>query len=263
MENKLTGIIPPLVTPVDVEGNVCEKSVKSLIDFVSTFSSALMPTLSSGEGWALSKKQFSDMIKFTVKYSQNLPVFVGVEFKTTSEVIQYGKLAKKLGVDAIVITTPFNKNISQDDIYEHFLKVKKEVNLPIFVYNEKAISGNEILFSTLIKIYKLGDIIGIKEASGNPSFTMKLVKNTSIPVFQGWENLCLKSKGVDGYILPLCNLEPELCKKMLENPTQKHQDKIMEICKQYNLLNEKWYVYLKKELKRRKIIFTDRIIKEV
>ena len=42
--------------------NVCEQSVRKLIEFVSPYSSALMPTLSSGEGWALSVKQFKDMI---------------------------------------------------------------------------------------------------------------------------------------------------------------------------------------------------------
>src|SRR3989338_9495406 len=147
----IKGIIPPLVTPIDNEGNVCEKSVRRLIEFVSPYSSALMPTLSSGEGWALSEKQFEDMIKFTVKYS-NLPVFAGVEFKTTEQVIEKAKIAKALGVDAIVITTPFQKDISQKEIYEHFKKVKDEVDLPILIYNEEGISGNSISFETIIRI---------------------------------------------------------------------------------------------------------------
>ena len=88
------GIVPPLVTPVDNKGEVSEQSVKRLIEHVAPYSGALMPTLSSGEGWALSEKQFEDMIKFTVKYSPALPVFAGVEYKTTKEVVQKSKLAK-------------------------------------------------------------------------------------------------------------------------------------------------------------------------
>ena len=256
----IKGIIPPLVTPIDNEGNVCEQSVKRLIEFVSPYSSALMPTLSSGEGWALSDKQFEDMIKFTVKYSK-LPVFAGVELKTTEEVIEKAKIAKSLGVDAIVITTPFDKNLSQEEIYEHFRKIKNEVDISIFIYNEHAISGNSISFETITKICRLGNIIGIKEASGSAKFTQRLVQaKLNVPIFQGWEHLCFESKGVEGYILPLSNLEPKLCFEMLQHLTLEKQREIDALCKKYNITSNDWYAWLKRELHQRKIISTERVI---
>jgi len=256
----IKGIIPPLVTPVNHDGNVSEQSVKQLIESVSPYSSALMPTLSSGEGWALSNKQFEEMIKFTVKYSK-LPVFAGIEFKTTEEVIEKAKIAKSLGADAIVITTPFKRNITQEEIYEHFKKIKDKVNIPIFIYNEHAVSGNSISFETIVKICQLGNIIGIKEASGSADFTQKLVQiGLNIPIFQGWEHLCFESKGAEGYILPLSNLEPKLCFEMLKNPTEKKQREINLLCEKYNISDDDWYVFLKKELHKRGIITTERVI---
>lgn len=256
----IKGIIPPLVTPIDNNGNVCEQSVKQLIEFVSSYSSALMPTLSSGEGWMLSDKQFEEMIKFTVKYSK-LPVFAGIEFRTTKEVIEKAKLAKSLGVNAIVITTPFKKKITQKKIYLHFKKIKEEVKIPVFLYNEEKISGNSINFETIVKICQLGNIIGIKEASESANFTQKLVQaKLNVPVFQGWEHLCFQSKGVEGYILPLSNLEPKLCFEMLKNPTLEKQNEINSLCKKYNIANDNWYAWLKKELYQRGIITTRRVI---
>ncbi len=256
----ITGIIPPLVTPLDNNGNVCEQSVKRLIEFVSPYSSALMPTLSSGEGWALSDTQFEDMIKFTINYSK-LPVFAGVEFKTTEAVIEKAKIAKSLGVQAIVITTPFKESITQEEIYEHFKKIKNEVNVPIFIYNEHAISGNSINFETIVKICQLGNIIGIKEASGSADFTQKLVQTKlNVPIFQGWEHLCFQSKRVDGYILPLSNLEPKLCFEMLQFPTLEKQSDIDAFCKKYKITGNDWYAWLKKELHQRGIITTERVI---
>ncbi|MEK6874937.1 MAG: dihydrodipicolinate synthase family protein [Nanoarchaeota archaeon] len=256
----IKGIIPPLVTPIDNDGNVCEQSVKQLIKFVSPYSSALMPTLSSGEGWALSDKQFEDMIKFTLKYSK-LPVFAGVEFKTTKEVIEKAKIAKLLGVNAIVITTPFKRNIIQGKIYEHFKKIKGEVDIPIFIYNEHVISRNSISFGTIVKIYRLGNIIGIKEASGSADFTQKLVKaKLNVPLFQGWEHLCFQSKGVEGYILPLSNLEPKICFEMLQHPTIEKQNKIDDLCKKYNITGGDWYVWLKNELYQREIITSGKVV---
>ncbi len=256
----IKGLIPPLVTPIDNDGNVCEESVKKLIEFVSPYSCALMPTLSSGEGWALSDKQFEDMIKFTVKYS-DLLVFAGIELKTTEGVIEKAKIAKALGVDAIVITTPFQKDISQQEIYEHFKKVKGEVDVSIFIYNEEAISGNSINFETIVNICKLGNIVGIKEASDSAEFTQKLVQaKLNVPIFQGWEHLCSESKGVEGYILPLLNLEPKFCLEMLEEPTQEKQQEMNQFCEKYNLTGDDWFVFLKKELCKRGIISTEKVI---
>lgn len=128
------GIIPPLVTPIDSQGNVSEQSIKNLIDFVKIYSSALMPTLSSGEGWALNDKQWEDMIRLTIKHSSGLPVLAGAENKTTKEVVTKARKARGLGAQAIVVTTPFNKDISQEEIYKHFQQIKK-VDIPIFIYN--------------------------------------------------------------------------------------------------------------------------------
>ena len=248
------GIIPPLITPLNKEGNVCEKSVGDLIESVRAYSTALMPTLSSGEGWKLNNIQFTDMIKFTLKFSQGLPVLVGIEFKTTDEVIEKAKLAKKLGADAIVATTPFGK-CSQEEIYQHFRRIKNQVDAPIFIYNEHSISGNQIDYKNIVKICKLGNIVGIKEASGSVEFTQRLLNSDlGVPIFQGWEHLCFKSKGADGYILPLVNLEPKLCLEMLENPSKEKQNEIDAACKKYNISGDDWYVWLKKELHKRGII---------
>jgi len=255
-----SGIIPPLITPVNYDGNVCEQSVKNLVDFVRPHSTALMPTLSSGEGWALNDKQWEDMIRFTIKHSSGLPVLAGVEYKTTEEVVEKARKAQRLGVDAVVVTTPFEKDITQDGIYQHFQQIK-EVGVPVFIYNEEAISGNSIEYETIERICRLGNIVGIKEASGSADFTRRLVDSgLDIPVFQGWEHLCYQSKGVDGYIVPLANLKPRVCSEMLKNPTVEKQNEIDSLCKKYNILGEDWYVFLKKELQERGTITTERVI---
>ena len=255
-----SGIIPPLVTPVDDNGDVCEQSVKHLVDFVKQYSTALMPTLSSGEGWALNDQQWEDMVKLTIKHSSGLPVLAGVEYKTTEEVVEKARKAQSLGVDAIVITTPFEKDISQNEIYNHFEQIK-EIGVPVFIYNEKAISGNSIEYDTIVRICELGNIVGIKEASGSADFTQKLIAaNLGVPILQGWEHLCYDSQGVEGYIMPLANLEPGLCKDMLENPTLEKQDRINSLCQEYNIDNDQWYDGLKEELHRRETVTTNKVI---
>lgn len=255
------GIVPPLITPFNDTCDVEEESVRRLIAYVETYSTALMPTLSSGEGWALNEAQWRDMVVYTKRYSHNKPVLAGILLSTTEEVIKRAMFARELRVDAIVITTPFAKNITQDQIFNHFELIKRETgDMPVFIYNEEAISGNAIALETMRRIVDLGNIIGIKEAGDSIEYTRELIKaNFGVPIFQGWEHLCYESKGVDGYILPLSNLEPKLCLEMLENPTEEKQKMINHFCEKYNLLGKTWYKELKKELKTRGIISTDKV----
>ncbi len=258
---KYRGIIPPLVTPLTESGEVCETSLMRLTDFVRPYSSALMPCLSTGEGWALSYTQWRKMALLSKKYADGLPVLVGVEVPTTEEVVERSREAGKLGADAVVVTTSFRRGLSQEDIYNHFRTIKDSVDIPIFLYNESSISGNHIEPETISHICELGNVVGIKEASGSIEVTKQLLEmRLGVPIFQGWENLCCDSDGVDGYILPLSNLEPSMCLEMLENPTPQSQEKIDAFCKKYNIVGKDWYVYVKRELKRRGIIDSDRAV---
>lgn len=254
------GILPPLITPVKENGEICELSVKQLIHYVLPYSSALVPALTSGEGWKLSKRQWSDMIAYTLKYSGGLDVLAGVEFPTTREVIEYGVLAKQKGVQALIATTPFNNIMDQRDIYEHFYQICLKTKMPVIVYNEEGISGNHIEFETMLKICRIEQIVGIKEASGNVEYTNKVIQAVKIPVFQGWEHLAESTENPAGYIFPISNLEPKLCFDMYNNPSTELQQKINNLCKQYAIADSAPYANIKKYLKEKNIIKTDKVI---
>lgn len=255
------GVIVPLVTPLDESGTVSRKSVKRLIDSVRDKVDGLMPALSSGEGWKLSERQWRDMVAYTAEYAGGLPVLAGIQLPDTRSVLERSRLALELKVNAIVVTTPFQKNISQDEIYEHYRALRQSSSVPLFLYNEAALSGNNIELETLLRICRLPDVVGIKESSGSAEFTRKLVEGKpGVPIFQGWENLLLESVGVDGYIMPLANIEPELCTSMLKTPTAEKQARINAVCEQHGLFKEDWYRGLKAELVRRGVLETEKVV---
>ena len=259
MIDMYSGIIPPLVTPLSEDGNVCEESVKNLIAYVRPHVQAIIPALSSGEGWKLSEKQWLDMALFSKRYAKDLPVLIGILAKSTEEVITHAKKLEGHGIDAIVVSTPFQAGLSQEVIFEHFQAIRASTELPIFIYNEAAISGNEIEFHTFSKIFQLDQITGIKESSGVIEMTRQLIE-AKYPVFQGWENLCYESQNAQGYILPLANLEPQICWEMFQEPTEKKQEEINCLCTQYNLFGSNWFSFLKNELYRREIIKTNYLV---
>lgn len=254
------GVIVPLVTPLDERGEVSERSVERLIDSIRPSVSGLMPALTSGEGWRLSEAQWGDMVAATRHHARGLPVLAGVQVEDTAGVIERARLGMELGVDAVVVTTPFRKDATQDEIYEHYRAIREALPVPIFVYNEAALSGNEIELDTMLRICRIPDVVGIKESSGSVEFTNRLVAaETGVPVFQGWENLLAQTPGVDGYVLPLANLEPALCAAMLTAPSPELQARIDAVCEQHELLGDEWYASLKRELVRRGVIDTAKV----
>jgi 4-hydroxy-tetrahydrodipicolinate synthase len=258
VEKKLPrGIIPPMITPMNELGEVCETSVRNLIEYIRPFSSALLPLLTTGEGWKLNRKQWLGMLEYTLKHSQGLPVLAGVEFPTTGQVIEYGLMAKRLGANAIVVTTPFHQHIEQSQIYNHFCGIAANVDCAMIIYHEQNFSGNHIELETFKEICRLQHVAGIKEASGDVSFTNKLIQSTKVPVFQGWEHLAFATQKPAGFIFPLANLEPQLCWEMYTHPSVSIQQQLNELCNRYDILQAAPHRNIKKQLKEKKIILSE------
>ncbi|MFJ7149067.1 dihydrodipicolinate synthase family protein [Streptomyces sp. NPDC100445] len=253
----LRGLVVPLVTPLDRQGRVRADDVARLVDSVRAEVTALMPTLSSGEGWLLTEAQWRDMVTATVRSAAGLPVIAGVQLPDTAAVVARVRLAAELGADGVAVTTPFGAGVGQDDIVAHYEQVL-DAGPPVLVYNEEALSGNRIEAETLARICRLPGVIGVKESSGDPEFTRRLVAaRLGVPVFEGWENLLSLVAGVDGFIGPLANLEPALCTALLRHPAPELQAEVDKACETYGILRDDWYLHVKRALVARGVIGTD------
>ncbi|MCT2594719.1 dihydrodipicolinate synthase family protein [Streptomyces sp. N2-109] len=258
-----TGTIVPLITPLDEDRRVAEKSVARLVDHIRHDVTALMPALTSGEGWRLTEQQWHDIVAHTVRHSHGLPVLAGIQLPDTASVIERARTAAGLGAAAVVVTTPFGASVTQEDILGHYRALRAATPVPVFLYNEEALSGNRIEYETLQRVCELPGIVGIKESSGDPAFTRRMAAaGTGIPVFEGWENLLAEATGVDGFIGPLANLEPALCNDMLADPTAARQQEINTVCERHGVFRDDWYRWVKKELRIRGVIDSDTICEE-
>jgi 4-hydroxy-tetrahydrodipicolinate synthase len=252
------GVIVPLVTPVTAAGEVCRASVEGLVDSVRPVATALMPALSSGEGWRLTARQWHDMVLHTRRCARGLPVLAGIALPTTAGVIERAALARALEVDALVVPPPFGAALPQGEIRGHYRAIRWATGQPLFLYNAPQLSGTAMTLETMVALSRdeTAGVVGIKDSGSVPAETRALVAAaTGVPIFQGWEPLCqATTPGVHGYILPLSNLEPALCRSMLESPSPHWQAEIDRQCAQHDLLGDEWYLGIKRELQRRGVI---------
>ncbi|MFE3073384.1 dihydrodipicolinate synthase family protein [Streptomyces sp. NPDC059247] len=263
MPGTYSGTVVPLITPLDEHGTVDEQSLVRLLDHIRAEVTGFMPALTSGEGWKLDARQWQDVVTYTVRHAGGLPVLAGIQLPDTDAVIERARTAAAIGVDAVVVTTPFGTEVTQDRIVEHYRALRAAVDVPVFLYNEEALSGNRIEFDTLLRICEIPGIVGIKESSGDAAFTRKTAEaGTGIPVFEGWENLLVDARGIDGFIGPLANLEPGLCNAMLVDPTPDRQAEINSVCEEYGVFKDDWYRWVKRELHRRGVISSPTVHEE-
>ncbi len=255
-------VIVPLITPLAAGGEVCAASVERLIESVRPASSGLIPALSSGEGWRLSAAQWRDMVTWTRRFARGLPVLAGIVLPTIAEVIERAKLARELAVEAVVVPPLFGRGLSEVELRAQYRSIARESGLPLFLYNEPKLAGTALGLETLVELCRSGDVVGVKDSSGSVELTRALVSaGTGVPVFQGWEHLCLATTpGVQGYVLPLSNLEPQLCRSMFQSPSEALQAEISRQCEAHDLLGDRWYAGLKRELRRRGVIADDRLV---
>ncbi len=254
-----TGVLVPLVTPLGPSGAVVEDDVRRLIESVGEEATALMPCLSTGEGWRLSAEQWEDMVSATLRHAFGLPVYVGVERPTTAAVVEFARVAAGLGVDAVVATTPFVPALDGDAVIEHFRAVLDSSGGSLLIYNESALSGNACSLDVLLKCCALAGVIGVKESSGVAATAADLLEaEVAVPVYQGWEHLIGQPPGLAGCAVSLSNIEPAWCRELAEAPSARARESVDRAYVQYRLDADDWYRHLKIELVRRSVLSSSR-----
>lgn len=163
------GIIPPLITPLNLDFSLDRKSLGKVIEHVITGGvHGIFILGTTGEFPSLSQKTKLELIKATLEMvSGRVPVLVGISDCSFEESIELAKNAKISGADILVATTPFYMNIGQEELVNYYEKLADSIDLPLFLYNMPGNTHKHIAPNTLAKLANHSNIIGIKDSSGN------------------------------------------------------------------------------------------------
>lgn len=224
-----------LVTPFDNCGGINFKSYEKLLEFhLENKTQALIISGTTGESATLSDQEKFDLLKFAVnKCEKKIKIIAGTGSNNTRHVIYLTQEAKKIGVDACLIVTPYYNKTSQIGLIEHYKKIS-EIGLPIIIYNVPTRTGLNILSETYAKLLNLKNIVGIKEASGNISQVAEIFSlcaaRKEIAVYSGNDDQIVPvlSLGGHGVISVLANIFPketqEICENYFNGETKKSRD---------------------------------------
>ncbi|QXM05572.1 4-hydroxy-tetrahydrodipicolinate synthase [Crassaminicella indica] len=217
-----TGSGVAMVTPFK-DGKVNFKKLEEILNWhVEQGTDAIIICGTTGEASTMTDEEKKETIKFTVeKINGRIPVIAGTGSNCTDHAIKMSQYAEKIGVDAVLIITPYYNKTTQKGLIAHFGAIAEAISIPIIVYNVPSRTGVNILPKTLASLAdKYPNIKGVKEASGNIAQVAEISRLTpdDFYIYSGNDDMVvpLLSLGGSGVISVVANITPKDTHKMVQ-----------------------------------------------
>jgi len=204
-----------IVTPFGEDGAVNFKELGRLIDFnIENGTDAIVITGTTGEAATMTDEEHKAVIQFAVKHvNGRIPVVAGTGSNDTAYAVQLSKYAETVGVDALLVVTPYYNKGSQRGLIQHFTAIADAVQVPIILYNVPSRTGVNLAVETFAELAKHPNIAAVKEASGNLSAIAKIRRacGDELAVYSGNDDqiVPILSLGGLGVISVLSNIMPK------------------------------------------------------
>jgi len=216
------GVLPALVTPFR-NGAVDEDAFVSLVERqIAGGVHGLVPVGTTGETATLSHEEHRRVVELCVRTARGrVPVIAGAGSNSTAEAIELVQHAKQVGADAALVVTPYYNRPSQEGLYAHYAAINEAVQLPVLVYNVPARTSVDISNATLLRLSKLPNIVGVKDATGD----LGRASLQRVECGEDWvllsgnddQGLGYVAQGGHGCISVTCNVAPELVARMYDD----------------------------------------------
>jgi 4-hydroxy-tetrahydrodipicolinate synthase len=160
-----TALVTPFRRDLSLDEVALRRLVRRQIDAGINF---LVPCGTTGESPTLTRAEHLRVVEITVEESNGrTPVLAGAGGYNTHEVIELAQECERLGANGILSVTPYYNKPTQEGLFQHYSAIASAIRLPIVVYSVQGRTGVNVEPATLGRIAQIGNIVGVKEASGN------------------------------------------------------------------------------------------------
>lgn len=145
-----TGSGVAIVTPMRTDGSIDYEELSRIIDFqIENHTDAIITCGTTGETATMTTEEHCEVIRYTMeKVAGRIPVIAGTGSNDTAFGIELSKEAEAMGVDGLLLVTPYYNKTSQKGLVEHFTAIANAVKIPCIVYNVPSRTGCNILPAT-------------------------------------------------------------------------------------------------------------------
>ena len=234
-----TGSGVALITPFDENGEVNYSRLREILEFhVINHTDAIIVTGTTGEGSTLNDEEKISVIEFTVNIINNrIPVIAGTGSNDTRHAAEFSKRVERLGVDGLLVVTPYYNKGNENGIYEHYKAIAEGVKIPIILYNVPSRTGVNLSIQLLKRLAQIENITALKEASGNISYVAEVAREVpELDIYSGNDDMVVPvlSLGGKGVISVSANIIPDISHDMTVSFLKGDVKKARELQLKYN-----------------------------
>jgi 4-hydroxy-tetrahydrodipicolinate synthase len=213
----LHGVIPPLITPFTINGDVDYSALRGLVDhLIGAGVHGLFVLGSTGETAYLTNEERLRVATVVIEHTAGrVPVLVGCIDMTAPRVVVQATQAQTVGADAVVASAPFYAINDNKEIAAHFRTISDAIDIPLIAYSVPVRSHAALDVETVLALGREHVIAGLKDSSGDDVGFRRLVlanrdAGSPLALFTGHECVCdaLALVGADGLVPGLANVDP-------------------------------------------------------
>lgn len=222
----LKGSLVALITPMNQDGSINYEQLHDLIDWhIENGTDGIVAVGTTGESATLPVEEHLAVIEATVKHvNKRIPVIAGTGANNTVEAIALSKAAEQAGADYTLSVVPYYNKPSQEGIYQHFKAIAEATSIPMVIYNVPGRTVVSMSNDTILRLAKIPNIVGVKEASGKIGSNIELINSVpeGFAVLSGDDptGLPFMLCGGHGVVTVAANVAPKLfadmCRAALE-----------------------------------------------
>lgn len=215
MAKQISGVIPPVITSFDQNGNFNEKSQREVIRFLLPHIQGFYPVGTYGSGPLMTTEERKKVGEVIIdEVAGKVPVIIHVGAASTAQTVELARHAEAAGADAVAAIPPYYYKYPEKDLLDYFRAIIHAVKIPVFAYNNPGLSNNP-LTPKMIKVLADEGLAGLKDSSFDlVTFYEFLytVTNSTFTHIVGTEAIAAPSvqAGAKGVVSGLANVWPEL-----------------------------------------------------
>lgn len=211
-------VITPFKNDLSIDfsslGRIINHTIKGGVNYIVAMGT-------TGEAPTLNKDEKQALISYVIEAIDNrVPLMVGIGGNNTHEIINYIREIDLEGIDGILSVAPYYNKPGQRGLFQHFKAIAASTSLPVILYNVPGRTSSNISADTCLELaHECENIAGIKEASGDITQIMKIIKGKpeNFLVISGDDLMTIPiiAAGGAGVISVLANAYPAECNEIV------------------------------------------------
>jgi dihydrodipicolinate synthase/N-acetylneuraminate lyase len=213
-DKKITGVIPPMLTAFDKDGDFDEKAQREIVSFLVPKVQGLYPCGTYGSGPLMDVEERKRVAEIVIdEVGGRIPVIVHVGGASTRSVVELAKHAEQVGATAVAAVPPIYYGFKEPEVERHFRAMIDAVSVPVLIYNNPKTTGVAISATFLNRLAEIG-LSGVKDSSFDIMVFysyLRTVKKDGFIQIVGTEALLFPAiaMGGQGSVSGLANAFPE------------------------------------------------------